>query len=199
MSTFTLYTISNFGSQVLAQSEISGYSVNFLGNASGGVVSGLQPNNNVFELAANDVYNLFPETLNIYALWQGLTSPTGLVTVTTQMATDEFGFAGWTISEETWVNGASVSSTQIGLYSAPDQTFTVPINTPFELQLQLAFTSNGASPYGDFGAYVIASLADPPLPVPGPIAGEGLGGIILAAAMVLAWFARRRGPLSRLV
>jgi hypothetical protein len=190
-ATITVFTTSSFGGDILAQSEIFGYSTYFLGNTSGGVVSAIS-SGNTFELAANNVYNTIPDTLNIYALWQGLTSPSGLLEVTTQMATDEYAYAGWTISELVYINGGGiVGHTQVGLYGAPTQTFTVPTNAPYDLQLQLQFVSNGAPPYGDFGAYVIATLSDPPpVHAPGPIVGAGLPGLFTAFG--IWWLNRRR-------
>jgi hypothetical protein len=195
-STITVFATNSYGGGVLAYSEIFGYST-FLANGpdglpvSGGVVSALHSGNS-YELAANNVSNTIPDTLNIYALWQGLTSPSGLLNVTTQMATDEYAYAGWTISELVYINGGGiVGHTQVGLYGAPTQTFTVPTNAPYDLQLQLQFVSNGAPPYGDFGAYVIATLSDPPpVHVPGPIVGAGLPGLFTAFG--IWWLNRRR-------
>jgi len=54
----------------------------------------------------------------------------------------------------------------------------------------LQFVSNGAPPYGDFGAYVIATLADPPpVHAPGPVVGAGLPGLL---ALVGGWLWRRK-------
>ena len=51
--------------------------------------------------------------------------------------------------------------------------------------------SNGAPPYGGFGAYVIATLSDlPPVHVPGPIVGAGLPGLFTAFG--IWWLNRRR-------
>ena len=44
-STITVFAYNSFGAQILAYSEIVGYSTNFLGDTSGGVVSALQTGN----------------------------------------------------------------------------------------------------------------------------------------------------------
>jgi hypothetical protein len=195
-STITVFATNSYGGGVLAYSEIFGYST-FLATGpdglpvSGGVVSAFHSGNS-YELAANNVSNTIPDTLNIYALWQGITSPTGLLTVTTQMATDEYAYYPWYVSEAVYINGQGVvGHTQVGLYGPPTETFSVPTSAPFDLQLQLQFVSNGEYPYGDFGAYVIATLSDPPpVHAPGPIVGAGLPGLFTAFG--IWWLNRRR-------
>jgi len=190
-STITVFDVNSFGGEIIAQNEFIGYGpIFFNGQKSGGVVSAFH-NGNTYELAANNVSNTMADTLNIYALWQGVTSPTGLITITTQMATDEFT-AGWVLSELIYINGQAlplVGNTQFGLGGPPNQTFQVTANTPFDLQLQLQYVSNGAN-LGDFGSYVIATLADPPpVHVPGPVVGAGLPGLL---ALVGGWLWRRK-------
>src|SRR5215470_16230865 len=90
-TTFTAFNVSSFGGEIIAQNEFIGYGpLFFLGQTSGGVVSAFH-NGNTYELAANNVSNSIADTLNIYALWQGVTSPTGLLTIDTMMATNEYG------------------------------------------------------------------------------------------------------------
>jgi len=194
-SQITAFDTSSFGGEIIAQNEFIGYGpIFFLGGTSGGVVSAFH-NGNTYELAANNVSNSISDTLNIYALWQGVTSPTGLLTIDTQMATDEYGAPGWTLSEVVYINGNPiVSNTQVGLYGAPNQTFTFPVgNGPFDLQLQLQYVSG---PYnGDFGSYVIASLSAPH-PVPGPEVGAGLPGLLGLLGM---WWYRRQRDATRLI
>jgi hypothetical protein len=191
-SQITVFDVSSFGGEIIAQNEFIGYGpIYFLGNTSGGVVSAFHTGN-TYELAANNVSNSLPDTLNIYALWQGVTSPTGLLTVNTQMATDEYGAPGWTLSEVVYINGHPiVSHTQVSLGVEPNQSFTFQVGSgPFDLQLQLQYVSGPIN--GDFGSYVIASLGAPQ-PVPGPIVGAGLPGLLAAAG---AWWYRRRRKLA---
>jgi len=183
-------TSTIFGSEIIAQNEFIGYGpIFFVGGQSGGVVSAFH-NGNTYELAANNVSNVNVDTLNIYALWQGVTSPTGLLKIDTMMAVDEYGGSGWTLSESVYINGKPIAiNTQFSFTSAPNQSFTFDVgNGPFDLQLALQYVS---SPFnGDFGSYVIATLSSPQ-PVPGPIVGAGLPGLI-AGLLGLAYARRRR-------
>jgi hypothetical protein len=191
-SQITVFDTSTiFGSQTIAQNEFIGYGpIYFVGGQSGGVVSAFH-NGNTYELAANNVSNVNVDTLNIYALWQGITSPTGLLTVNTMMAVDEYGGSGWTLSETVYINNKSVAiNTQFSFTSAPDQSFTFDVgNGPFDLQLSLQYVS---SPFnGDFGSYVIATL-DSSHPVPAPVIGAGLPGLVVALFGWLGWRRRNR-------
>ena len=189
-SQITVFDVNSFGGEIIAHNEFNGYGpIFFNGQTSAGVLSAFH-NGNTYELAANNVSNTLADTLNIYALWQGVTSPTGLLTIDTQMATDEYGGTGWTLSEVVYINGKPiVSNTQVGLYGAPNQSFTFNVgNGPFDLQLQLQYVSSQYN--GDFGSYVVATLSDPPpVHAPGPVVGAGLPGLL---ALVGGWLWRRK-------
>ena len=63
--------------------------------------------------------------------------------------------------------------------------------SPYTITEVFHLVYNGGSPLGDVGGAILATPTDP-APVPGPIVGAGLPGLIFGGAGLLGWWRRRR-------
>jgi hypothetical protein len=120
----------------------------------------------------------------------GLTSPTGLQTLISGF--DITGVsAGWTVDESTDINGTTVGSAHfVGPLSSGQDTEFLNFNltSPFTASIHFDISSNSIAGSANVGA----ALSAVPAPVPGPIAGAGLPGLILACGSLLGWWRRRQ-------
>jgi hypothetical protein len=127
-------------------------------------------------------------TLHLTVLGVGLTAPTGLVTLASGF--DITGVtAGWTVAMSTDINGTVTGSTTFtGPVSNGHDTDFLGFNLPgtFTASLHFDISTNGLAGESNTGAALAAA------PVPGPIVGAGIPGLLAGLSFLGLGRLRRR-------
>jgi hypothetical protein len=178
---------------------------NIFGPTFGGVLSALETPSGYYESAINNIFANTVGTGRIYTTFSGVTvTGNNPVTLPTIFQRTEDALPGWTLVEQVFLcaNGALFCDNYVvggGTLVGADTFVNGQLRTdfltlsgiapgqPFNITEVFHLVSNGP------GAHLAgAILVDPAAPVPGPIAGAGLPGLILASGGLLGWWRRRQ-------
>jgi hypothetical protein len=171
-----------------------------------GVLSALETSNGYYESAINDIFATNVGTGRIYTTFSGITVTGGNpVTLPTIFQRTEDALPGWTLVEQVFICGNVMfcdnyitgGGTLIGADAFVNGQLRTDFLTlsgimpgqPFNITEVFHIVSNGP------GAHLAgAILVDPAgsVPVPGPVVGAGLPGLIFASGGLLAWWRRRQ-------
>jgi hypothetical protein len=161
-----------------------------------------------YEFAIDNIFATKTDTMRIYATWSGITTPFPQLLIPSLFQYNEGPASNFTIATQLYIcaNGAlycdsykgpsgTLLGTEIFPGSTPGTTYptfnTIAPGSPYSLTEVFTVVYNGGPPLGDIGGVILATPTDPS-PVPGPVAGAGLPGIILASGGVLGWWRRRQ-------
>jgi hypothetical protein len=170
-----------------------------------GVMSDLRTSNGYYESAINNIFATNVGTGRIYTTFSGVTTNGPDLTLPAIFQRTEDALPGWTLVEQVFICGNVMfcdnyitgGGTLIGADAFVNGQLRTDFLTlsgiapgqPFNITEVFHLVSNGP------GAHLAgAILVDPTasMPVPGPVVGAGLPGLIFASGGLLAWWRRRR-------
>jgi hypothetical protein len=183
----------------------------YLGNNWGGVVSVVNdPVTNFYELAVNNVFNTLPDTARFYATFQGVTTPVPQLNIPSIFQASSIQ-PGEVFVDQVFICGAGsalfcdnypglgnqgtglAAQTWTGTGNAFPTLSAIAPGSPYDLTLVVHIASSlctstvlGCTDFVDMASAVaVTPSAVPPAPVPGPIVGGGIPGLLALGAFLL--------------
>jgi hypothetical protein len=177
---------------------------NYLFGGFGGNATALIRGTNTYEFAIDDIFATTNDTARFYASFQGIVTAGSQITVPSVFWSQQ-AQPGFVIDEQIFVCGNVLfcdnyvvgGGTLLGEHTFNNAlgmltpTFNFTMGSPYTITEVFHVAADTSIVNGDVGGAILATPADP-VAVPGPIAGAGLPGLVLASGGFLGWWRRRR-------